>query len=97
MVLNKIMIENEKRIIENILRRGLTKKVLVSNKDDEVLESDLDYNINILTNIIISLIEVYGEVVKVTGFFDLKKRCIFLCKENEVKSVDYENKTHCYI
>ena len=91
MELSRIERNNERKKIENILRRGLNKKVLVSDADGNVLESDFDYDINVLANIIVSLIEVYGEVVQVAGFNGLKKRWIFLNKKNEEKHVDFES------
>lgn len=91
MELSRIERNNERKKIENILRRGLNKKVLVSDANGNVLESDFDYDINTLSNIIVSLIEVYGEVLEVTGFNGLRKRCVFLNKKSEKKYVDFES------
>lgn len=91
MELSRIERNNERKKIENILRRGLNKKVLVSDAEGNVLESDFDYDINVLSSIIVSLIEVYGEVFEFTGFNGLKKRCVFLGKKFEEKQVDFES------
>ena len=98
MVLNSELRERQLKRIKNLLERGLKKKVLISNTtfdehDDnigEVLEGNLSYDVDILANALLSIIEDYGNNVKVANGSIVKNRTIYLGSEVINRNIDVQ-------
>ena len=78
MMLNENIRNYEKNRIANILKMGLKKSLLVTDDNGTVLESNLDYNVDSLSEVLMKLIEMYGQVLEVTDVNSLKNRNILL-------------------
>lgn len=88
MMLNENIRNYEKNRIANILKMGLKKSLLVTDDNGTVLESNLDYNVDSLSEVLMKLIEMYGQVSQVTDVNSLKNRYILLDKKLEERYVD---------
>lgn len=88
MMLNENIRNYEKNRIANILKMGLKKSLLVTDDNGIVLESNLDYNVDSLSEVLMKLIEMYGQVSEVTDVNSLKNRNILLDKKLEERYVD---------
>lgn len=99
MVLNNELRERQLKRIKNVLERGLKKKVLISNTtfdehDDrlgEILEGNLSYDVDILTNTLLNLIEMCGEKVKVANGSIVRNRTICLGSEVSKTNLDVQD------
>lgn len=98
MVLNNELRERQLKGIKNVLERGLRKKVLISNttfdehddKIGEILEGNLSYDVDILANTLLNLIEVCGDNVKVANGTIVRNRTICLGSEVSKTNLDVQ-------
>lgn len=101
MVLNNELREKQLKRIKNVLMRGLKKKVLISNTtfdehDDnigEVLEGNLSYDVDILANALLSIIEAVGDKVKFSNGAIVRNRTICLGSEVSKTNIDAQEDT----
>lgn len=101
MVLNDELRNGLIKRIKNVLERGLKKKVLISNttfdehddKIGEILEGNLSYDVDILANTLLNLIEMCGEKVKVANGSIVRNRTICLGSEVSKTNLDVQDDT----
>ena len=98
MVLNNELRKRQLKGIKNVLERGLRKKVLISNTtfdehDDRIgaiLEGNLSYDVDILANTLLNIIEMCGDNVKVANGTIVRNRTICLGSEVSKTNLDVQ-------
>lgn len=98
MVLNDELRNGLIKRIKNVLERGLKKKVLISNttfdehddKIGEILEGNLTYDVDILANTLLNIIEMCGDNVKVSNGTIVKNRNVCLGSEVAKEYLDFQ-------